>query len=128
MVFEDHTDRPLIDKADVELMWSTLVPEWFDVNSHGNYDIEPVVTNWVVSDNTEKYYSFDRSGIVPDLQKAAWPALDALDNTEGWDWSIFDLDADGKLDSVVITHSGYGAETVTDDQYDRPYTQRIWAQ
>ena len=43
IVFEDHTNRPLIDKADVELMWNTRVPEWFDANSHGNYDIEPVV-------------------------------------------------------------------------------------
>lgn len=125
--FSDHTGRPMIDKTDVELMWNTLIPEWFDENSHGNYEIEAVVVDWVVSDNTEQYYSFDRSGITVDFQKAAYPALDALDNTEGWDWSIFDVDQDGRLDSVVITHSGYGAETVSTDEYDTEYTQRIWA-
>ncbi|CAB9503638.1 Immune inhibitor A peptidase M6 [Seminavis robusta] len=127
VVFADHVDRPRLDKADVENTWKTLVPEWFDVNSYGLYDIDPVVTEWVVTDNTEEYYAFDKRGITPDFQKAAWPALDALDNTPGWDWSIFDIDEDGKLDSVVVTHSGYGAETREEDEYGTHYEQRIWA-
>jgi len=55
-----------------------------------------------------EHYSFGQKGVVPEFQKAAWPALDALDNRPDWDWSVFDIDKDGKLDSVVITHSGYG--------------------
>lgn len=81
----------------------------------------------VVTDNTETYYSFGKTGVVPDFQKAAWPALDALDNTPGWDWSMFDRNEDTKLDSVVITHSGYGAETTTTDVYGTGYKNRIWA-
>jgi Immune inhibitor A peptidase M6 len=127
IVFGDHVDRPRIAKADVENMWKTLVPEWFDVNSHGLYDIDPVVTEWVVTDNTEKYYSFGKRGVVPDFQKAAWPALDALDKRSDWDWSIFDLDKDGKLDSVMITHSGYGAESMGADEHGTDYMNRIWA-
>jgi len=38
VVFSDHTDRPLIDKSDVENTWNTLVPEWFDENSFGTYN------------------------------------------------------------------------------------------
>ena len=58
----------------------------------------------VITDRTERYYSFGKAGLTPEFQGAAWPALDALDNTPGWDWSVFDLDNDNKLDSVVITH------------------------
>ena len=50
-----------------------------------------------------------------------------LDNTEGWDWSQFDLDGDGRLDSVVIIHSGYGAETGRTDMYGTEMRYRIWA-
>jgi hypothetical protein len=127
VVFGDHVNRPRIPKEEVENMWKTLVPEWLDVNSHGKYDIDAVVTEWVVTDNTEKYYSFGKRGVVPDFQKAAWPALNALDNRDDWDWSIFDLDSNGEIDSVVITHSGYGAETMAPDQYGAEYENRIWA-
>jgi hypothetical protein len=127
IVFGDHVNRPRIPKAEVENTWKTLVPEWFDANSHGQYDIDAVVTEWVVTDNTEKYYSFGKRGVVPDFQKAAWPALDALDKRSDWDWSIFDMDKDGKLDSVMITHSGYGAESMGVDEHGTDYMNRIWA-
>lgn len=55
---------------------------------------------------TEAYYSFGQRGIIPGLSNAMWPALDKLDNQPDWDWSQFDLDEDGQLDSVVMMHSG----------------------
>ena len=45
IVFRGHEKRPLIDKADIEYMWNNLVPEWFDTNSFGNYDVEPYVAD-----------------------------------------------------------------------------------
>jgi hypothetical protein len=51
------------------------------------------------ADNTELYYSFNVRGMTADLQKAMWPALDALDNDPNWDWSQFDVDGDGYLDA-----------------------------
>ena len=53
-------------------MWNTLITDWFALNSHGVYEIEPVVIDWVITDNTEKYYSFGYYGIVPNFQRAAW--------------------------------------------------------
>ena len=66
-------------------------------------------------------------GITPELQQMAWPILDNLDNRPDWDWGDFDIDGDGKLDSVVLIHSGYGAETTTPDCHGRDYMDRIWA-
>ena len=57
----------------------------------------------------------------------AWPALDALDNRPGWDWSQFDLDGNGRIDSLVISHSGYGSETLTTDCFGADFNNRIWA-
>lgn len=45
--FSDHEDRELIAKEDIELMWSTKMPDWLDVNSQGRYDIKATVINWV---------------------------------------------------------------------------------
>ena len=37
------------------------------------------------------------------------------------------MDGNGELDSVVIIHSGYGAESLEDDCFGTAYTDRIWA-
>lgn len=47
-----------------------------------------------------EFYAGEHQGVIPKFQKAAWPALDALDNLPGWDWSPFDTNQDGQLDSV----------------------------
>lgn len=125
--FSDHENRDLVPKADIDTFWQTKVPNWFDLNSQGRYDIDPVVVNWMTTDNTELYYSMGMRGIVPELQQMAWPILDELDNRPNWDWSQFDIDGNGRLDSVVMIHSGYGAETTTTDCFDREFSDRIWA-
>ena len=127
IVFDDHVDRPRVDVSDVEVMWNTIVPEWFDANSGGAYEIQATVTDWVVTDGSEAFYAGTNQGVISGFQKAAWPALDALDQDPDWDWSQFDSDQDGRLDSVVITHSGYGAESGETDLYRTPWEQRIWA-
>ena len=125
--FSDHTERPLIGKADVDEFWQDKVPAWLEVNSQGLYNIDATVIDWVTTDNTEAYYSFGIRGTTKEAQKMAWPSLDILDNQPGWDWSKFDMDGNGELDSVVIVHSGYGAETVTTDCFGADFNDRIWA-
>lgn len=128
MRFTDHKDRDLIDKSVIEEMWSDQVVKWFQANSLGNYEIEPVVVmDWTDTDNTEEHYSFGQSGQVPQFGDSAAPLLNKLDQDPAWDWSDYDRDGDGKLDSVILLHSGYGAETFQDDCFGRPYTDRIWA-
>lgn len=79
------------------------------------------------TDNTEKYYSFGKRGTVPQAGRMSWPALEVLDKRAGWDWSKYDLDGNGVIDSLVIIHSGYGAETTTDDCFGAEFNNRIWA-
>ena len=136
--FPDHNDRELPDPQIYNEMWnfkakSDLIPsgsvaEWFRVNSHGLYEIEADIVPWTVTDNSEAYYSFEMSGIVPTLQRFFWPALDKLDQ-QGMDWSQYDIDEDGKLDAVVALHTGYSAELKgVDCNNNRDYSQRIWSQ
>ena len=125
--FSDHLDRDLIQKADVDAFWQTKIPHWLKVNSQGRYAIDPVVIDWQTTDNTEHYYSMGMRGIVPELQKMAWPILDELDSRPDWNWNDFDMDGNGELDSVVMIHSGYGAETTTTDCYETDFIDRIWA-
>ena len=84
--FTDHVDRELIPKPQVEEFWKEKMQDYFDVNSQGRYSIDPVIIDWETTDNTEEYYSFGMRGIVSELQQFAWPILDMLDNTPGWDW------------------------------------------
>lgn len=125
--FSDHVDRTLVPKSDVETFWQTKVPQWLDLNSQGRYAIDATVIDWVTTDNTEAYYSFGKRGIVKEAQQMAWPILDDLNNRADWEWSKYDLDGNGDIDSLVIIHSGYGAETTTTDCFGAEFNNRIWA-
>ncbi|CAB9496577.1 Immune inhibitor A peptidase M6 [Seminavis robusta] len=127
LTFTDHTNRPKVAKADIENRWKSLVKDWFRVNSHGNYNIDPYVTEWIVTDNSESHYAAGQSGFTTDLHRMAWPALNQLDRTAGWSWQDFDQDGDNELDSVIMIHSGYEASITANDQYGTPYANRIWA-
>lgn len=52
-MFTDHQKRRLVSQAHVQRLFEGKVSEWLEVNSHGLYDIEPVITPWQLSDNTE---------------------------------------------------------------------------
>ena len=82
--FKDHTSRDMIPKSAVDDFWQNRVPQWMKVNSQGLYNLQATVVDWTTTDNTEKYYSFDKQGIVPEGQKMAWPILDALDARADW--------------------------------------------
>lgn len=103
-----NLSRVVIPKAAIDEFWKTKAADWLQVNSQGLYNIEATVIDWITTDNTEIYYSFGERGMVKEAQQMAWPSLNNLDNRPDWDWSKFDLDDNGDLDSVVIIHSGYG--------------------
>ncbi|CAB9497195.1 Immune inhibitor A peptidase M6 [Seminavis robusta] len=126
--FTDHQERPLVPKEEIEAFWNERAARWFEVNSHGVYKVEAVVTDWLDTDNTELHYNLDgKRGIDIKFQQALWPVLDALDQDPSWDWAPFDQDKNGKIDSVVCMHSGYGSETQETDEFDTPWEDRIWA-
>ncbi|CAB9515810.1 Immune inhibitor A peptidase M6 [Seminavis robusta] len=124
--FTDHGNRNLIPKATIEELWNGQIKDWFNVNSHGKYTVDPVIIDWQMTDNTEQYYAIGKSGLDPSLPKAMWPILNRLDAEPGWDWSQFDVDQDGKLDSVVMLHSGISAVVGGDDCFNTGFADRIW--
>jgi len=82
--FKDHVSRDMIPKSAVDDFWLNRVPQWMKVNSQGLYNLQATVIDWTTTDNTEKYYSFDKQGIVPEGQQMAWPILDNLDARPDW--------------------------------------------
>ena len=55
--FSDHDGRNLIEKSKIEEIWNGEIRDWFTVNAQGFYEVEPVVTDWIVTDNTEILYA-----------------------------------------------------------------------
>mmetsp|Transcript_20771 Transcript_20771/g.30747 ORF Transcript_20771/g.30747 Transcript_20771/m.30747 type:complete len:592 (+) Transcript_20771:179-1954(+) len=137
--FTDHADRRLPTREDVNAMWNAQqgeaedklptgsVGEYLRRNSYGTLNVDAHVKDWIPTDNSEMYYSFDKSGLTRDLSSALHPVLQVLDAL-GEDFSQYDQDGDGVLDSVVFQHSGFPAEVGGWDCYTRRgHSQRIWS-
>jgi M6 family metalloprotease-like protein len=138
--FQDHVDRPLPSRDEINLLWNAaegeapdyLLPtgsisDYLRRNSYGNLQLEADVMDWALTDNTELYYSFNVSGLTRDFASAMYPLLRVLDAL-GTDFSQYDVDGDGVLDSVVMLHSGFPAEVGGIDCYNsRPDENRIWS-
>lgn len=108
--FSDHP-VPTLDPTYFQTMWSTDIKKWFALNSHDNYNMDPVVVpEWFAIDKTEQYYADGVSGFTDTAHYMGYPALDALDKRPDWDWSSYDSNGDGYLDAVVFLHSGAPAE------------------
>jgi M6 family metalloprotease-like protein len=128
MRFQDHRDRELPPKEEYEMLWNERIHRWFHLNSYGNYRFHATVTDWMDTDATEIEYADGVSGVRYNLQQAFWPILDQLNDNPAWDWSRFDGNKDGKLDAVVVLHSGYPAEVGGYDcTNQRPVADRIWS-
>ena len=129
VIFVGHENRNLTSKSYIEGIWNGEIKEWFNVNAREHYQINPYVVDWTKTDNSESFYAGGEMGIRPEVAKAMWPILDQLDNQEGWDWSKFDSDGDGKLDSIVMMHSGVNALASVEgdkDCFGQEMKNRIW--
>ena len=100
VMFVDHVGRKVPTRDAIQDMWDTTIVDWFDANAHGNYDIEPVVMDWVVSDYTEEWCASKFQGVTPRFQRCAWASLKALDDNHRFDFYPFDANEDEQLDSV----------------------------
>ncbi len=86
------------------------------------------VEDWIDLSNDEEYYSFQGNGLTAKFAQANYKALDQMDEC-GFDWSPYDQNSDGILDSVIIFHSGYfaeggGRDCINGKEYG---THRIWS-
>lgn len=103
------------------------VKNFLEYNSVGSLEIDFEIMPWKTTDNTEAHYSFDISGVTRDFGQSLHAVFDQLE-ADGVDWSNYDLDGDGKMDAIMVLHSGYQAEVGNSDCYTGAVTaQRIWS-
>lgn len=137
--FSDHADREMPSSDDIDFLFNghgnhtELAPTgtlqtFFELQSFGKFKVKGDVQDWIVAPYPEEYYSYDNFGLTAHFAKCAYGALDKMDQ-DGVDWSQYDQDGDGVLDSVVIFHSGYVAEGGgTDCINNRSHgDHRIWS-
>ena len=143
MQFEDHQDRDLIDPTDIDTFFQAegqdedLIPTgsiktYFWINSYHSLEIDALVVLWRVVGFTERDCLFGKSGMSTEFQRCFWPILDLLDElrldpSQAFNWADFDKNVDGFIDSMVVMHSGYGAEWGGIDPNGKASDQRIWS-
>jgi M6 family metalloprotease-like protein len=153
MQFKDHESRRMIPAVEIDRLFHAdngtdpLVPSgsvksYLKVNSFNQLYVNATVIPWFVVPNTEAYCSFDKSGLDVKFQECFAPILDSLDEVHArsdnpFSWDEFDKNGDGFIDSLVVLHSGYGAEygqannnnntNISDDDDKSKIEERIWS-
>ncbi|CAJ1963775.1 unnamed protein product [Cylindrotheca closterium] len=119
--FADHGMRKLPTTKHLEALMNTRkalpgiaptkgVKQVFLDNSNGQFEIHSTVTNWVTLDDkyTEAYCADNVGGLGYVLHECLHNALSKVDPTVNF--TDFDPNGDGYIDSIAFLHSGYGAE------------------
>lgn len=135
----DHSASELLDPTEIEMLWNSdtrsssapsgSISSYFRINSYGGFHLEAEIVPWKKTNGTEEYYAnltygLPSSGV--DARSAIEPILEQLDE-EGFDWSRFDRNNDGMIDSLVVLHSGYNAELGGKDCLTgKDASSRIW--
>lgn len=134
--WSDHTGRTLPSNGDVDILMNAVgghpslapsgsVRDVYLENSYGALSLESTVAVWVTSNNTEDFYANGNSGLTSLIHNALKDALNKVDAFVNF--SQFDQDNDGLIDSITFLHSGYGAEWGGTDAYGTHYLDRIWS-
>ena len=142
--FTNHGTKILPPESEINTLFnakgniSTIIPtgsisDWFTANSYGRLRMEAEIINWTLTTNTETYFASNintgmpAAGVTYEMAYAMYPILDQLD-ADGFDFSRFDGNNDGKIDLIVLLHSGFAAELGNSDCYtNATYENRIWS-
>ena len=134
--FSDHTARTLPPNGDFDTLFNaagghpTIAPSgsvrdvYFE-NSYGQMTLVSTVNGWIDLPETETYYANNGSGLTTRTWQAITSALNSADATV--DFSDFDTDNDGWIDSMAFIHSGYGAEWGGTDADGTDSGDRMWS-
>ena len=141
ILFSDHApgganERPLPSQGDFDTLFNTVgghatlaptgsLKDVYTENSYGTMTLESTVALWVTVPQTESWYANGNSGLGTRVRTLIRDALDAVDSQI--DFSQFDTDADGRIDSIAFIHSGYGAEWGGTDAFGTTSANRIWS-
>ena len=116
--FADHASRTLPPVSDYDKLFNAVggdpvaaptgsVKDVYLENSYGQMTLDSDISPWIQVSGTEAYYA-NNAGGDSTLWEALNEALSILDQTT--DFSQYDSDSDGYIDSIAFIHSGYGAE------------------
>lgn len=133
--FSDHAGRSLPPVADIDVLFNApgghpqLAPtgsvrDVYAQNSYGQLELDSTVSAWITVSKSEAYYANGVSGDST-LWEALREALTKLDQSV--DFRQFDVNGDGKIDSITFLHSGYGAEWGVADAGGAAWSDRIWS-
>jgi immune inhibitor A len=116
--FTNHASRVLPDPSQIETLFNDpgqdeditptgSVSTYLETNSYGNLKINAFVApSWVDAAGDEQFCAQSTNGVNDDFMSCFLPALDALEDS-GINWFDYDKDGDGRLDAVIVLHSGY---------------------
>ncbi len=135
MRFANHLGRTLPSNPDIDILFNSPTPHalaptgsvkglYFE-NSYGLMTLNSTVFGWVDLPQTEQYYAAGNSGLGSNIWEAITDALEAADPLI--DFSQFDDDLDGYVDTITFVHSGYAAEWGGTDADGTDFTNRIWS-
>jgi len=136
MRFANHVGRTVPSSADFNTIFNAVggnpvlaptgsVRDYYLENSYGVMQLNSTIYGWVTLPETEQYYSNGTSGLSSRIHEAITTALNLADPLINF--SQFDGDGDGFVDSIAFVHSGYGAEWGGTDVDGTNYTNRIWS-
>lgn len=136
MRFANHIGRTLPTQANFDTIFNAAggdailaptgsVRDFYSETSYGTMVLDSTVYAWVTLPQTEQYYANGNSGLDIKIWEAITSALNLADGMINF--SQFDSDANGFVDSITFVHSGYGAEWGGTDADGINYTSRIWS-
>lgn len=117
--FSDTT--PVYSRSDFEALFfgnsSGTVNHYYRQNSYGGFGITGRVTDWVTVSQSHDYYTDGdygqgRFNTYPNnAHKLVEEAVDLVESGTTVDFSQYDNNGDGCVDSLLIVHQGEGGET-----------------
>jgi M6 family metalloprotease-like protein len=133
--FSNHVGRALPSTSDLDVLFNapggdpTLAPtgsvrDVYLQNSYGQLELNSDIAPWITVSGSEQYYANGASGDST-LWEALREALNELDGTV--DFSQYDQNNDGFIDSIAFLHSGYAAEWGGQDTDGTASSDRIWS-
>jgi M6 family metalloprotease-like protein len=110
--FSDHGDRELPPSSYFQSLCSDNIVPYFATQSYNQYVISACnVQDWITTDNTEAYYAQNNGNLVgSQLASAMFLSVLRQLDSQGFDFSQYDLNYDLNIDSLVVFHSGYASE------------------
>jgi len=138
MRFAGHESRWLPTTAQLNILFNNNGPDptyaptgsvrdVFKASSYGQLDMISDVVDWIPLSKTESYYANGARGYTTVMHEAMREALNYLEKTKKLDFSQYDTDKDGLIDSICFLHSGYAAEWGGNAEDGANYLDRIWS-